>query len=74
VEPTLIQKILAGGDDYEVLAAVPARNVERLRVAAKAAGVAINEIGRFTGGTGRAQFVDRDGGALKFARPSFSHF
>jgi thiamine-monophosphate kinase len=73
-EPALIEKILAGGDDYEVLAGVPARNVERLRKAAKAAGVAITEIGRFSRGTGRARFVDRDGGALKFVRPSFSHF
>jgi thiamine-monophosphate kinase len=73
-EPALIKTILTGGDDYEVLAGVPARNVERLRVAAKVAGVAITEIGRFSGGTGRAHFVDRDGGGFKFARPSFSHF
>ena len=65
---------MTGGDDYEVLAGVPARNVERLRKAAKVAGVAITEIGRFSRGSGRASFADRDGRTLEFARPSFSHF
>jgi thiamine-monophosphate kinase len=73
-EPALIETILTGGDDYEVLAAVPGRNVERLRQAAKQAGVAITEIGRMSTGTGRARFADRGGRALKFVRPSFSHF
>jgi thiamine-monophosphate kinase len=73
-EPALIETILTGGDDYEVLAAVPGRNVERLRQAAKQAGVAITEVGRMSAGTGRARFADRDGRALKFVRPSFSHF
>jgi len=48
--------------------------VERLRQAAKQAGVAITEIGRMSAGSGRAGFTDRDGRALKFVRPSFSHF
>jgi thiamine-monophosphate kinase len=73
-EPALIETILTGGDDYEVLAAVPGRNVERMRQAAKQAGVALTEIGRMSAGTGRARFAERDGGALKFVRPSFSHF
>ncbi len=73
-EPALIETILTGGDDYEVLAAVPGRDTERLRQAAKQAGVAITEIGRVSVGSGRARFVDREGRALEFARPSFSHF
>ena len=36
-EPALIETILTGGDDYEVLAAVPGRDTERLRQAAKQA-------------------------------------
>jgi hypothetical protein len=48
--------------------------VERLRKAAKQAGVAITEIGRMTAGTGRAGFANRQGRALNFVRPSFSHF
>ncbi|HEY2137908.1 MAG TPA: thiamine-phosphate kinase [Xanthobacteraceae bacterium] len=73
-EPALIETILTGGDDYEVLAGVPARKVAALRKAALAAGVAITEIGRFSAGAGRARFLDAQGRALEFARPSFSHF
>jgi len=73
-EPALIETILTGGDDYEVLASVPARKLAGLRKAARAAGVAITEIGRFTKGPGAASFVDAQGKALKFARPSYSHF
>jgi thiamine-monophosphate kinase len=73
-EPALIETILTGGDDYEVLAGVPARKVAALRKAAKAAGVAVTEIGRFSAGTGKARFVDAQGRALAFARPSYSHF
>jgi thiamine-monophosphate kinase len=73
-EPALIAAILTGGDDYEVLAGVPAGKVTALRKAAKAAGVAVTEIGRFSAGTGKARFVDAQGRALTFARPSYSHF
>jgi len=73
-EPALIETILTGGDDYEVLASVPARRLAALRKAGKAAGVAVTEIGRFARGTGRARFLDAQGRAQKFARPSWSHF
>jgi thiamine-monophosphate kinase len=73
-EPALIETILTGGDDYEVLAALPGRDTERLRKAAKQAGVTITEIGRVSAGSGRARFLDQHGRALKFVRPSFSHF
>jgi len=73
-EPALIETILTGGDDYEILASVPPRKLAGLRRAAKAAGVTITEIGRMSPGTGRARFVDGNGKALSFERPSFSHF
>ena len=73
-EPALIETILTGGDDYEVLASVPARKLAALLKAGQAAGVAITEIGRFAKGRGAARFVDARGRALKFARPSYSHF
>jgi thiamine-monophosphate kinase len=73
-EPALIETILTGGDDFEVLASISARKVEALRKAAKAAGVTLTAIGQFAAGTGTARFVDAHGRALKFARPSYSHF
>jgi thiamine-monophosphate kinase len=73
-EPALIETILTGGDDYEVLASVSAKKVAALRRAGRAAGVAVTEIGGFSAGAGRAHFVDAQGRAQKFARPSWSHF
>jgi thiamine-monophosphate kinase len=73
-DPGLIEPILTGGDDYELLASVPARKVETLRKAARAFGVAITDIGGFVAGSGKARFVDARGRARKFARPSYSHF
>jgi thiamine-monophosphate kinase len=74
VEPALIETILTGGDDFEVLASVPARKVASLWKAAKAAGVAVTEIGSFAAGRGEAYVIDAQGRVLKFARPSYSHF
>jgi thiamine-monophosphate kinase len=70
----LIEPILTGGDDYELLASVPARKVEALRKAARAAGVTVTDIGAFAAGSGKARFVDAQGRAHKFARPAYSHF
>jgi thiamine-monophosphate kinase len=73
-EPGLIETIITGGDDYEVVACVPAGKVEALRQQASAAGVAVTEIGAVTAGQGEARFLDPDGQLLMFAHPSFSHF
>ena len=60
-EPALIETILTGGDDYEVLAGVPARKLAALRKAAKAAGVAVTEIGRFSAVTRQGALRRRAG-------------
>jgi thiamine-monophosphate kinase len=73
-EPALLETILTGGDDYEVLASISARKLAALRKAARAAGIALTEIGRFATGSGTARFLDAQGRAQKFARPSYSHF
>ena len=71
-DPALIEAVLTGGDDYEILLTLPAERLASLRSAAKAAGVAVSDIGRVIAGEG-ARFM-RDGEVLAFARPSFSHF
>jgi thiamine-monophosphate kinase len=73
-DPSLIEPVLTGGDDYEILASVPASNVEPFRSAAVAVGVNLTDIGEITVGDDAPRFVGRDGLPLKFARPSFSHF
>ncbi|TMJ92360.1 MAG: thiamine-phosphate kinase [Alphaproteobacteria bacterium] len=73
-EPALIETIITGGDDYEVLACVPADKIETLRQQASAAGVPISEIGVVAAGEGGARFLGSDGEPLAFSRKSFSHF
>ena len=73
-EPALIETIVAGGDDYEVLACVPPDKLEGLRRQATAAGVAITDIGTVAAGQGQARFVDARGAPLALAHSSFSHF
>jgi thiamine-monophosphate kinase len=69
----LIQTVLTGGDDFEVVATVPPRKLRAFMAAARRAGVAVSEIGRVRRGNG-ARFLGPDGRALTFARASFSHF
>ena len=74
VEPTLIEPILTGGDDYEVLATVAAGKLAALQRAASAAGVTVTEIGSVVEGDGQARFFDRSRRQLVFQRLSYSHF
>jgi thiamine-monophosphate kinase len=71
-EPALLETVLTGGDDYEILLTLPPERLPAFRSDAAAAGVAVTEIGVTRAGEG-AHFT-RDGKALSFARPSYSHF
>jgi thiamine-monophosphate kinase len=73
-EPALIETVVTGGDDYEILATVAAGAVEPFRREAAAAGVAITEIGVATAGDASPRFLGADGKPLALAHPSFSHF
>jgi thiamine-monophosphate kinase len=73
-EPALIEAILTGGDDYEILASVPLGKVDSLRQQATAAGVAITDIGTIVPGQGEVRLLGSGGKPLVFAHPSFSHF
>ncbi len=71
-EPALIETVLTGGDDYEIVLALAPKDLAAFCAAARAAGVPATEIGRIAAGRG-ARFI-HDGRTLAFARPSFSHF
>jgi thiamine-monophosphate kinase len=71
-EPALMETVLTGGDDYEIILTLAPEKLAAFRAAADAAGVPVTEIGRVTGGEG-ARFV-QNGKALTFARSSYSHF
>jgi thiamine-monophosphate kinase len=72
-EPRLIETILTGGDDFEVVAAVPPGSLGALKAAARTARVPLAEIGRVVVGR-EARFLASDGRAMSFAHASFSHF
>jgi thiamine-monophosphate kinase len=72
-EPAMLETALTGGDDFEIVCTVPAGNAGSFRAAAKAADVAVSEIGEIKAGEG-VRFVDSNGRALAFKRASFSHF
>jgi thiamine-monophosphate kinase len=74
LEPALLETIITGGDDYEVLATVPPAAVEALRRDAAAAGVATTEIGTVTTGEGQARFLGPDSKQLVLRHSSYSHF
>jgi thiamine-monophosphate kinase len=73
-EPGLLDAILTGGDDYEVVASIAESEVGDLAAEGAAAGVTTTVIGTVGGGDGKARFLGRDGTELAFVRPSFSHF
>ena len=72
-EPSLIETALTGGDDYEIIATVPADRLASLQAAAKGAGVEVTAIGNTEAGEG-VEVIAVDGRSLALARPSFSHF
>ncbi|MGH6891934.1 MAG: thiamine-phosphate kinase [Dongiaceae bacterium] len=72
-DPARIASALTGGDDYELLAAVPPDRVSDTLEAARRAGVAIAEIGVLTSEP-TVDFIDRDGRPLPLEKPGFTHF
>ena len=73
-DASLIETILTGGDDYEILAAVPPGNLKTLLQQALAKGVAVTEIGKLTAGRGAPRLLDVNAKPIVLSRPSFSHF
>jgi len=72
-DPAMLETALTGGDDFEIVCTVPAGKADSFRAAAKAAKVAVTEIGEIAAGEG-VRFMDSAGRALAFKRTSFSHF
>ncbi|HKS65037.1 MAG TPA: thiamine-phosphate kinase [Xanthobacteraceae bacterium] len=73
-DAALIAPILTGGEDYEILCAVPPDKVRAFTEAAAAANVPIADIGRIVAGHTPPRFLDAKGEAMTFKRPGYSHF
>ena len=71
-EPSLWANVLGGGDDYELVMAVPPRRRTALIDAARAAKVKVSPIGTFTAGRGVRLTVS--GRAVRAPRPGYVHF
>src|SRR5436190_4701565 len=68
----LIERVLTGGDDYEILLTLPAAKFSAFRASAESTGVPVIMIGQVMSGQG-VRFL-REGKALSFAQASYSHF
>lgn len=72
--PKLIETILTGGDDYEIVCTIPPQRLDHFRELARDAKVAVTAIGRIVAGKAPPRFLDAKGIPLTFVRRSFSHF
>ncbi len=72
VEPEILADLLTGGDDYQILAAVPTSQESAFCGAAATAGVAVSKIGRLVPGSGPAT-VMLDGQAMDLPARSYVH-
>jgi thiamine-monophosphate kinase len=71
-DPRLWANVLGGGDDYELVMAVPARRQPALRAAAEAAGLRVTRIGCF--GQGSGVTLTAAGRSIEAPRRGYVHF
>jgi thiamine-monophosphate kinase len=75
IDASLFDIAITGGDDYEILCAVPPMNAAAFEADARAAGVHVARIGQTNEYAHLgAVFLDASGAQRKFARGSYSHF
>jgi thiamine-monophosphate kinase len=72
-DPNLIASAVTGGDDYELLLAVPSDRAAAVLDAARQTGTAIAQIGTFVQESGLT-LLDRDSQPLAFGKAGFTHF
>ena len=68
------ESIVSGGDDYEILCAVPESRFEAFAQAARLAGVVVSPIGTVIAGESAPRFLDGEGREIALKRLSYSHF
>jgi thiamine-monophosphate kinase len=68
-----IEAIVAGGDDYELLCAIPPGSFDAFEQAARKVGVAVTVIGEFIAGSS-PRFINGQGDEIVLPRLSYSHF
>jgi thiamine-monophosphate kinase len=69
-----MEALVAGGDDYEILCAIPEDDFERFARTADIAGVVVSSIGTVIAGVSPPRFLDAQGRDIPLSRLSYSHF
>jgi thiamine-monophosphate kinase len=69
-----LEALVCGGDDYEIVCAVPEDRFEAFAHAARQAGVAVACIGTVIAGLSVPRFLDNEGEEITLQRLSHSHF
>jgi thiamine-monophosphate kinase len=69
-----IERLIAGGDDYEILCTVPQNRYDAFLDDAALAGVAVTPIGLIFAGAGVPVFRDAGGRPIALSALSYSHF
>ncbi len=69
-----IHTVLSGGDDYEILAAVPPAQASAFEAASEHAGIPAARIGVVQDGFDAPRFMQADGTALALKSKGFEHF
>jgi thiamine-monophosphate kinase len=69
-----IEALVSGGDDYEILCAIPENRWQAFVQAAGVAGVAVTSIGTVIAGSAVPRFLDGQGTEIALPRLSYSHF
>jgi thiamine-monophosphate kinase len=69
-----IETLVSGGDDYEILCAIPENHFDAFAAAARQAGVAVTSIGTVIAGGEAPRFLNAQGREIALPRLSYSHF
>ncbi|RXH14300.1 thiamine-phosphate kinase [Bradyrhizobium guangzhouense] len=69
-----LEKLVSGGDDYEILCTVPEGRSAAFSRQAELAGVEVAMLGTITSGQGAPQWIDAQGREVTLRRLSYSHF
>jgi thiamine-monophosphate kinase len=69
-----LETLVSGGDDYEILCAIPANRFAAFAQAAEIAGVAVTTIGAVTTAASGPRFLNGEGSEIALKRLSYSHF
>ncbi len=72
--PSRLADCLTGGDDYEILAAVPAEKARAFEAAAADCAVPVTAIGALCEAGDGVRVLDRSGMPMRFARSGYTHF